>query len=235
MELVAIFDPTQVEHWLEAGGYLVLFALLFACGLGMPLPEDIPLTLAGFLIAQDKMHVVPAAIVAWCGIIGGDCVLYNLGRKYGLNISRLPLVGRHVTRQRIERAERLFEKYGIWVVAIGRMFAGIRGAMVVAAGTIRYSFIKFIIADGLAAIVSGGLFVLLGYWLGRTISDFSEIVRKVAPYKEAVMAGVALAVILAIAYLWWRHRRRKTISAVVADSAERAREKRAAATEQIPP
>ena len=42
------------------------------------------------------------------------------------------------------------------------MFAGIRGAMVVAAGAMRFNFIKFVIADGLAALVSGGLFVWLG-------------------------------------------------------------------------
>ena len=28
----------------------------------------------------------------WCGIVGGDCVLYSLGRKYGLNITKLPVV-----------------------------------------------------------------------------------------------------------------------------------------------
>src|SRR2546423_1639566 len=57
-------------------GYLVLFGLLFACGLGLPLPEDIPLLVAGALIGRGHMHWVTAGILAWCGIIGGDCVLY---------------------------------------------------------------------------------------------------------------------------------------------------------------
>src|SRR5438270_2165631 len=150
MDVLALFglDLNHVQGWLEAGGYFVLFGLLFACGLGLPLPEDIPLLLAGYFVAQPagapgKMNVFHAAVVAWCGIIGGDCVLYYMGRRYGLNITRLPLIGKHVTKERIHKAERLFHHYGIWVVAVGRLFAGIRGAMVVAAGTIKYNFLKF--------------------------------------------------------------------------------------------
>ena len=179
MELLAVFSPEQVERWFEWGGYFILFGLLFACGLGLPLPEDIPLLAAGYFVAQGKMNLVIASILAWCGIIGGDICLYYFGRRYGLNITRVPFIGKHVTRERILRAEELFERYGIWVVAVGRMFAGIRGAMVVAAGTIRFNFIKFLIADGLAAIVSGGLFVALGYWAGKTLGSISEMREKI--------------------------------------------------------
>src|SRR5689334_12695210 len=159
---LAIFSPERVEIWIEAGGIFVLFGLLFACGLGLPLPEDVPLLLGGYFVALGKMKLLWVAVVAWCGIIAGDCVLYSLARRYGLNITRVPFVGKHVTKERILWAEQKFERWGVWVVGVCRMFAGVRGAMVIAAGAIRFNFLKFIIADGLAAIVSGGLFVFLG-------------------------------------------------------------------------
>src|SRR6185295_8194881 len=163
MDVLALFpDFNTINDWLTAGGYLVLFLLLFSMGLGLPIPEDIPLIISGALIANGKFHWVPAGIAAWCGIIGGDIVLYHLGRKFGLEITRVPFIGKHVTRERIERVEGLFERYGVWVVAVGRLFAGIRGAMVVAAGAIRYNFWKFLIADGLAALISGGIWVWIG-------------------------------------------------------------------------
>lgn len=224
MELLAFFDIEHAHQWMEAGGYLLLFGLLFACGLGFPMPEDIPLLLAGFAIAQGKMSLPIAATLAWCGIIGGDICLYHLGRKYGLQITKLPFVGRFMTRSRIERAERLFERYGIWVVAVGRLLTGVRGAMVVAAGTIRYSFLKFIIADGLAALVSGGLFIAAGYWGGRKIGDPIETMRRIKPYWEWVTSGIIIAVLLLIAYLWWRHRRHKSLGDIVAERAERTME-----------
>lgn len=216
MDCLAFLDLTQVEGWIESGGYLVLFLLLFACGLGLPLPEDIPLIVSGILIAKGKMMWPIAGAVAWLGIIGGDCVLYSLGKKYGLNITKVPFVGKHVSRERIERAEVLFQKYGIWVVAVGRLFAGIRGAMVVAAGATRFSFIKFVIADGLAALVSGGLFVLLGVWFGN---NHDLLLEKMKQFKYGLIIFGVVAGVGLIGYIWWRRKSHKTPAQAVLDKA----------------
>jgi membrane protein DedA with SNARE-associated domain len=219
----AVTKTDRIErqiHWvlnhmdIGAKGYIVLFSLLFSCGLGVPIPEDIPLLIAGALIGSGHMHLATAAICAWAGIIGGDCVLYYLGHRYGLNITKVPFIGKHVTKARILRAEKLFEHYGIKVVAVGRMFAGIRGAMVIAAGTIRYSFMKFVIADGLAALVSGGLFIWLGYKTGRNLH---VVAHRIHQSGEFILAGV---VVLAGAFVIWKIRGAK------AEKAERVAEER---------
>lgn len=205
IDFVAAVEVAEtVQQWIAAGGYVVLFGLLFACGLGLPLPEDIPLLVAGALCATGKMNLLIASIAAWCGIIGGDIVLYHMGRKFGLEITRVPFVGKHVTKHRIERAEEFFERYGIWVVAIGRLFAGVRGAMVVAAGATRFNFWKFVITDGIAAIISGGLFVALGYWLG---ANMEHLIARVDEVKEWLLTGAILLSVVAIVWFWRRHRR----------------------------
>ncbi|MEA2707604.1 MAG: hypothetical protein QOF78_205 [Phycisphaerales bacterium] len=216
MDLLAVINPEMVEAWFEWGGYFILFGLLFACGLGLPMPEDIPLLLAGFFIAQGKMNVAIACTLAWLGIIGGDCMLYSFGRRYGLEITRVPFVGKHVTKERILRAEELFERWGIWVVAIGRLFAGIRGAMVVAAGATRFNFIKFLIADGLAAIVSGGLFIWLGHLAGKKLGSISEMREKIKDYEHWVLIGIATVVIGFIVYYHSRMKKHKPLLADVA-------------------
>lgn len=216
MHWLAIFglNLDKVMSLIGSGGYPVLFGLLFACGVGLPLPEDIPLTVAGIFVGRGHMHLAIAGIAAWCGIIGGDCVLYFLGHKYGLNITKLPLIGHHVTKERIQRAEVLFEKYGIWVVAVGRLFAGIRGGMVVAAGTIRFNFVKFVIADGLAALVSGGLFIALGMWLGK---NMELLEKKMHEFKMGLgIFGIVAAIVLVI-YMIWRSKTHKTPAQVVMD------------------
>jgi len=194
----------NIQDLMSTWGYPVLFGLLFSCGLGVPLPEDIPLILAGYFVAIGKMHLGLAAITAWLGILAGDCMLYNFGRRYGMGITKLPFIGKHVTAKRIRRAELLFQHYGIWVVAIGRMFAGIRGAMVVAAGTIRYSFVPFIIADGLAAVVSGGLFMSLGYWAGTKLGDLEALADKIKHYERYVLGGLILAALALVIWKWPR-------------------------------
>ncbi|MCC6423746.1 MAG: DedA family protein [Phycisphaerales bacterium] len=220
MDILGATVLDHVQNWIHSGGYYVLFGLLFACGLGLPLPEDIPLILAGYFVANDQMHLWIASIVAWFGIIGGDCVLYSLGKRYGLGITKVPIIGKHVTAARIKRAEGLFVKYGVWVVGVGRMFAGIRGAMVIAAGTIRFNFIKFLIADGLGAIISGGLFLALGYWAGKKLGDLNELRTKIQHYEHYVLAGLGAAVVLIVLYFWWRSRRHKTLAESAVDVVE---------------
>lgn len=214
----ASLDPVTVEAWLAAGGYLLLFGVLCLCGLGLPLPEDVPLIAAGALIATGKMHWLGACVVAWSGIMIGDLLLYHIGKRFGRNVSMIPVVGRHINQDRLDKVEKWFEKYGIWVVAIGRMFAGVRGAMVLTAGTIRYSLVKFIIADGIAAIVSGGLFVLLGYWLGQNLP---ELMRRVERGK-LVFLGIVVVAGLIWGTWWWlrRQQRRRMVLAAAAKSAD---------------
>jgi membrane protein DedA with SNARE-associated domain len=189
-----------------AGGYVVLFGLLFSCGLGVPIPEDIPLLVAGALVGSGHMHLAVAAICAWCGIIAGDCVLYYMGRRFGLNITRLPVIGKHVTKHRIHWTEQRFHRYGVWVVAVGRLFAGIRGAMVVAAGTIKFNFIKFLIADGAAAVVSGGLFLFLGIEFGQNLPKVAEVIHRSGWW---ILGGLIVFVLGFLAFKFVEAGRRK--------------------------
>jgi len=202
-------QPLPVTIFLGGPPALILAAIA-------PLPEDVPLIVAGALIAKGQMNWVVAAICAWCGIIGGDCVLYYMGRRFGLEITRVPFIGKHVTKERIQRVEKLFHRHGVGVVAVGRLVAGIRGAMVVAAGAIRYNFVTFIIADGLAALVSGGLWMWLGHWLGANLTE-----KRVHELKEWIIAAVALIVVGFIAWMFWKRGHAEKVDEVETKIVER--------------
>jgi membrane protein DedA with SNARE-associated domain len=217
MDLLALFSLDQVERWFEWGGYFILFGLLFACGLGLPLPEDIPLLLGGYFVAVGQMNIVWVGILAWLGIIGGDCCLYWLSRRYGMGITKVRFIGSHVTESRILWAEKKFEQYGTWVVAVCRLFAGVRGAMVIAAGVVKFNFAKFVIADGIAALFSGGLFVWLGWYAGKKMGTVAQMRESIKHYEHYVIIGIVVAVVLLVAYFWWRRKRHTTLSEVAFD------------------
>jgi membrane protein DedA with SNARE-associated domain len=231
MDFLAVFSLDQVERWFEWGGYFILFGLLFACGLGLPLPEDIPLLLGGYFVALGRMNIVWVGVLAWLGIIGGDCCLYWLSRRYGMGITNVRFIGTHVTKDRILWAQGKFEKYGVWVVAICRLFAGVRGAMVIAAGVVRFNFVKFVIADGLAALVSGGLFVILGWYAGKRLGTIGQMRESIKHYEHYVVIGILAAVALFVLYLWWRRKKHRTLAdaafeAVVEHPVERLEQRR---------
>ncbi|MCS7034110.1 MAG: DedA family protein [Phycisphaerae bacterium] len=212
-EILAIlaFSIETVRNWVQDhgfwGGVAIVFGLLFACGLGLPLPEDIPLLVSGAFLISDARSWFIVGAACWAGIIGGDICLYALGHKYGMNITKVPFIGKHLTAERIQHVEKLFERYGVMVVAVGRLFAGIRGAMVVTAGTIRYNFAKFLIADGVAAFFSGGFFLVLGHWVGRSLTD-----ETIQEFKHWFIAGAVVLVCMVLIWVIWRRRTGSTVS-----------------------
>jgi membrane protein DedA with SNARE-associated domain len=217
--LAGVFGVERVEHWMEVGGPVVVFFLLFLCGLGLPLPEDLPILIAGYFVAHGEMELVSVAILAWCGIMLGDCLLYRFGKNYGLNITKLPLIGKHFTPERIIKLERLFDQWGVLVIALGRLIPGVRGAMVVAAGAIRFGFFRFFLVDGLAALVSGGLFLWLGWFLGKRLGNLQQIEAKVQFYQSTILWTLCAAGVILLIYLWFRHRKHKSITEIALDKA----------------
>ena len=71
--------------------------------------------------------------------------------------------------------------------------------MVITAGVTKYNFAKFILADGLAAIVSGGIFMAVGWWLGAKLTD-----ANIEHFKNYFIVGAILLAIGMTAYIMWR-------------------------------
>ena len=91
------------------------------------------------------------------------------------------------------------------VVGIGRMFAGIRGGMVIAAGTTRYRFIKFIIADGLGGDRQRWLFhVHRIYWFGNNAEKMPRADLLLSECGFCFAAAVAVAVESRSLFIWRR-------------------------------
>jgi len=195
----------QSWQWIEHHGYIALFCLLFFSGLGLPLPEDVPLVAAGVQIARGSMTLFIAGPVAWVAMIMGDSALYLLGYLLGYRVVHFPLIGRHLRRDRLNKCEVWFERWGVWAIGIGRLFAGVRSAIVVAAGTMRFNYAKLLAADSMAAIVSGGGFMFLGFWAGRHSGPVRDIIERYKPY---FTLGALILAILLIPLLWLRNRRR---------------------------
>src|SRR4051812_49972219 len=102
MHLLAI-SFTQIESWISTVGYPALFGLLFACGFGLPLPEDVPLIVAGALIAKGAMTWFWAGVLAWCGVIGGGGFLFFLSRQLRPRGTQPPPIRPPVTPDRPQR------------------------------------------------------------------------------------------------------------------------------------
>lgn len=199
------------EQLLQWGGpYLGVFLVLLACGLGLPLPEDVPLLTSGFMVHKGLARLEFMIPIAMAGVLGGDCTLFFLGRKFGHHIVEHRLFRRVVNPPRLLKAEQLFQRHGIKIIFVGRFLPGLRSMIFMAAGVLRVPFSAFIAVNGLAACISVPTLVILGRLFGDNMDKLKSDVRTVTHVIVFVILVAALA-----AFGWYFHRRQKRLMAEV--------------------
>ncbi|MEP0844680.1 MAG: DedA family protein [Phycisphaerae bacterium] len=192
------------EQW----PYLGVFLVLLACGLGLPLPEDVPLLTSGVLVHKELASLWVMIPIAMLGVLGGDCVLFFVGRRFGHRVVKLWFFRRVVNPSRLLMAEGLFQRHGIKIVFIGRFLPGLRPMIFMAAGVLKVPFRVFIGVNGLAACISVPTLVVLGKVFGNSYEKIKSDVRAVTHLLVVViLIGVLIAVGAAL------HRRQKRLMA----------------------
>jgi membrane protein DedA with SNARE-associated domain len=183
--------------------YGTIFLVLVVCGLGVPLPEDISLILGGFLAHKGAASLPIMMAVAFVGILAGDSLIFNFGRKLGSNVGRKPggFFARIITPEKRAKVEGLFEKHGQKIVMIARFMPGVRAVTYFTAGSVGMPYWRFIVWDGMAALVSAPLFVFLGFHFGNEL-DF--LINKIKEGQAYVLTGMA---VIAVGWFLWRRRR----------------------------
>jgi membrane protein DedA with SNARE-associated domain len=176
-----------------------VFTLLVACGLGLPLPEDVALITGGYLAGKGPpigVGSLPLMIlVGLAGILIGDSIIFRAGATYGEALLQTR-IGRHIPGEKVERIIGLFERHGPKFIMLARFLPGVRAVTYFVAGTTGVPYWKFLLYDGIAACASAPAWVLLGHWAGK-----HRMLRKAWQYAKEVQIGI-IAVVLAIVVLW---------------------------------
>jgi membrane protein DedA with SNARE-associated domain len=193
-----------VEQWLQTLPpiivYLIVTLVIGVESMGVPVPGEITLVTAALMAIGGVTNPWFVAIAASIGAIGGDSLGYLFGRRGGRGLlerfgRRFP---RHFGPAHLARAERMFQRFGVWAVFFGRFVALLRILAGPLAGALRVPYRKFLVANAAGGIVwsFGTTFVI--YFVGRVaekwLKDFSYIALLVA-----VVGGI-------VTTLYLRHR-----------------------------
>ncbi len=180
--------------------YLAYFGVLVACGLGLPVPEEVTLIGAGYASHLGKTNVVLATVVCGAGILAGDTCLFVLGRLFGLPLARRWPFRRHLTPERIERLRAAYARYGARLIFLVRVVPVVRAVAHFTAGTLRFRYLTFAAMDGLGITLTVPISVWLAYYFGSQIDDVTRWIQK-GNLTVTAVAGAALLI------LWLWHRR----------------------------
>lgn len=183
--------------------YLAPFVVLFLCGLGLPLPEEVALIGSGILLYQDKVEFYRITAVCSAAILLGDLVPFWLGRHWGLAALKSRLVAKILHPERFATLERRFSAHGNWVVFSCRFMPGLRIPAYFVAGTLRMSFARFLLLDFAGVLIS----VPVSIWLGRLFGGSIDEMRKKSKDLHLILGFVVFAIVAIIVWRAWRRRR----------------------------
>lgn len=197
-------------NFIDRGSYFALFIVLFIAGLGVPLPEDIPLIAAGYICHKGSADVRWMTLVGIVGVLVGDGLLFNMGRRYGTNLLGHRWLQRIAKPWLVAKAQEGFDRHGSKIIFAARFMPGLRSVIFLIAGTLKVPYWKFLTFDGSAALISVPVWVLGGWYFGGKIEEFV----KQAKIGGATVAGVVI--VFFIGFIIWEVRRSKRKSAQLA-------------------
>ncbi len=189
-----------ITDFLYQYGYVALFVTMALENMNIPIPSEIILGFAGFLISQQIFSFWPTVVVAtvagivgslasyWMGYKGGRAILLKYGDKGGL------------TGKKLAAADAWFAKYGGISVFTGRLLPGIRTFISLPAGIARYPLPEFI----LLSVIGTVPWTILLVWLGAL---FGENWRVILDYHYEIAVGSILLVLLIVAVYWYLRKR----------------------------
>lgn len=190
-----------------AVGYLgVMIAMAIESAM-IPLPSELILPYAGFLVS-DPSQLEPltgqpwnfwlVVVFATIGNTMGSLIAYGLGAYGGRPF--LERYGRYllIRPHEIELADQFFQKHGAATVFIGRLLPIVRTFISFPAGVARMRLSTFIIYSTAGAAIWSALLVYAGVLLGE---NWEEIRHALQPFDLAIAVGVVVLVLL---FIWWR-------------------------------
>ncbi len=183
-----------IAHW----GYWAIFAVVVLGNIGLPVPEETVLIVAGYLGWQGYLRLPVVLVVGVISAVAGDNVGYWLGRSYGQPVIDWLARWTAVEPERMVSMRRFVVRYGPLGVFFGRFLPGLRFLAGPLAGATGVQFRRFFVANVLGAAVFVPYGVGLGYAIGYGLEGYVAEIR----YAERLVLGGMI--IFFTALVGWR-------------------------------
>ena len=183
------------DHGVPAVFFLMV--LESAC---LPVPSEVIMLFAGYLVSIDQMTLTEAVVAGTLGNVVGSWIAWGIGISGGRVL--LERHGRwlHITPARLDMADRWFERRGERIVLIGRCLPIIRTFISLPAGIARMPFWRFTIYTAIGSFIWVLALALIGVQVG---AQWEEWHKRLEVLDYLVAAGI----VAGIAYLVVRWRR----------------------------
>jgi len=177
-------------------GYAAVFVLMVLESASLPIPSEVVLPFAGYLVFKGSMDFALLALVSTAAGLTGSAVDYYLALRLGRPIIERFFRWTGAGPDQLDRAERWLSAKGFWTILVARFVPGLRSAISLPAGAIAMKFRTFAATTIVGSFGWSVLLIYLGYSAGNLWQTTSV---RMSPL--LIQAGLYSALFASIGYV----------------------------------
>ncbi|MBR2518697.1 MAG: DedA family protein [Selenomonadaceae bacterium] len=188
-------------EFIDAWGYLAVVILMAMENACIPVPSELILGFAGYMVSAERMTFTGAMIAGMVGGMVGSIFAYVVGSTGGRKF--VDKYGKYffIKKSHVDLAQNWFDKYGIRAVFFSRMLPVVRTFISLPAGFARVNFKQFLFYTFAGSLPWTALILYAGVLLGDNWEYLLEIGH------EFSIAFIVVSVVI-IAWLYFRHKKK---------------------------
>lgn len=189
-------------EFIASWGYLAIALLMAVENACIPIPSELILGFAGYLVSIGQIDFAEAVAAGMAGGMAGSVVTHYIGYWGGR-----PFINKYgkyffMKQSHIDTAQRWFDKYGIKAVFFSRLLPVVRTFISLPAGFAGVDMKKFILFTFAGSLPWTILIIYIGILLGDNWKKMLAIGHEFSLIISAI-------IILAVLYLYFRHRKKQ--------------------------
>ncbi len=184
--------------------YLGIYLGMVIESASIPLPSEVIMGFAGYLVYKGEMNIWLAALAGAVGNISGSTIMYFIGLKGGRPFLEKHKKFFHISDKKLELADKWFAKWGDELVFAAQLMPGVRTFISFPAGMLKVNFKKFIIYTFIGAFI---WCLILAYIASSLGSKWEEISKYMKEFQYVIIALI-IAVFAFIVYKVYRSKRK---------------------------
>ncbi|MFA5887613.1 MAG: DedA family protein [Candidatus Nanoarchaeia archaeon] len=198
------FLTELILRGMDFGGYSALFLLMALESMIAPIPSEIVMPFAGFLIVQGKFTLLSVALISAIGSVFGSLLSYWIGifggRRFILRFGKYLLLD----ESHLEWTEGFFKKHGEKTIFISRFIPVVRHLISIPAGIGKMRIGRFMAYTFAGALIWNTFLA----WVGMKLRERWEIVHNYSSQIDVIMVAI-----LAVVFIWfvYKHVKKRQI------------------------
>jgi membrane protein DedA with SNARE-associated domain/rhodanese-related sulfurtransferase len=190
-------------HIIEVYGlWVVFFSVLLDQG-GLPTPSYAPMIVTSALAVDAHQPLWPILLVATIATLVADISWFAGGRRFGAQLLRLMCRISLSPDSCVGTTRRIYEKWGAPSLILAKYIPGFAAVSTTLAGQAGTSWRRFIIYDGIGALLWASGAVVLGAVFHEAVEALLETLEDLG---HVALLMLVVAIALFVAFKWWQRR-----------------------------